>query len=40
MSWAPDSSIPAVVATVDATHRLHDGQIVTVDGTLGTVNLP
>ncbi len=34
---ARECGIPAVVATVDATHRLHDGQVVTVDGTLGTV---
>jgi hypothetical protein len=28
-----------VVATVDATRRLHDGQLVSVDGTLGRVDL-
>jgi phosphohistidine swiveling domain-containing protein len=36
---AREYGIPAVVATVDATQRLHDGQLVTVDGTLGRVDI-
>ncbi|MEV1248748.1 PEP-utilizing enzyme [Nonomuraea sp. NPDC050022] len=32
--------IPAVVATGDATLRLHDGQHVIVDGTRGVVETP
>lgn len=36
---AREYGIPAVVATGDATQRLHDGQLVTVDGTLGRVDL-
>jgi phosphohistidine swiveling domain-containing protein len=34
---AREYGIPAVVGTGDATHRLHTGQIVSVDGTTGTV---
>ncbi|HEU4349667.1 MAG TPA: PEP-utilizing enzyme, partial [Actinoplanes sp.] len=34
---AREYGIPAVVGTADATSRLHTGQIVTVDGTAGTV---
>jgi rifampicin phosphotransferase len=34
---AREYGIPAVVATGDATRRLHPGQIVTVDGTAGTI---
>jgi phosphohistidine swiveling domain-containing protein len=34
---AREYGIPAVVATGDATHRLLTGQIITVDGTAGTV---
>jgi rifampicin phosphotransferase len=34
---AREYGIPAVVGTGDATRRLRDGQIVTVDGTAGTV---
>jgi pyruvate,water dikinase len=34
---AREYGIPAVVATGDATHRLSTGQLVTVDGTAGTV---
>jgi pyruvate,water dikinase len=34
---AREYGIPAVVATVDATRRLHDGQIVEVDGSTGIV---
>ena len=34
---AREYAIPAVVATGDATVRLHAGQLVTVDGTAGTV---
>jgi pyruvate,water dikinase len=34
---AREYAIPAVVATGDATVRLHSGQLVTVDGTAGTV---
>jgi rifampicin phosphotransferase len=36
---AREYGIPAVVATATATTRLHDGQTVTVDGALGTVNI-
>jgi phosphoenolpyruvate synthase/pyruvate phosphate dikinase len=36
---AREYGIPAVVATGDATQRLHDGQLVAVDGTLGRVDL-
>jgi pyruvate,water dikinase len=36
---AREYGIPAVVATVDATHRLRDGDLVTVDGTKGTVTV-
>jgi pyruvate,water dikinase len=36
---AREYGIPAVVATVDATHRLRDGDLVTVDGTKGTVRV-
>ncbi|MEU8246464.1 PEP/pyruvate-binding domain-containing protein [Nonomuraea sp. NPDC048916] len=36
---AREYGIPAVVATGDATVRLHDGQIVTVDGSRGLVEL-
>ena len=34
---AREYGIPAVVATGDATTRLHPGQMVTVDGTAGTI---
>jgi rifampicin phosphotransferase len=34
---AREYAIPAVVATGDATQRLHPGQLVTVDGSAGTV---
>jgi phosphohistidine swiveling domain-containing protein len=36
---ARECGIPAVVATEDATRRLDDGQLVTVDGTRGIVEL-
>jgi rifampicin phosphotransferase len=36
---AREYGIPAVVGTGDATHRLQPGQLVTVDGTAGTVTL-
>ena len=36
---AREYGIPAVVGTGDATHRLRPGQIVTVDGTTGTVHV-
>lgn len=36
---AREYGIPAVVATGEATVRLHDGDLVTVDGTTGTVEL-
>ena len=36
---AREHSLPAVVGTVNATSRLTDGQLVTVDGTTGTVTL-
>jgi len=36
---AREYGIPAVVGTGDATHRLLTGQIITVDGTAGTVRL-
>jgi rifampicin phosphotransferase len=34
---AREYGIPAVLATGDATTRLHNGQTVTVDGSAGTV---
>ena len=34
---AREYGIPAVVATGDATVRLHPGQLVTVDGSAGTI---
>ena len=34
---AREYAIPAVVGTADATRRLRDGQLVTVDGSAGTV---
>jgi phosphohistidine swiveling domain-containing protein len=37
---AREYGIPAVVATEDATSRLVDGQVVTVDGGAGTVHPP
>lgn len=37
---AREYGIPAVVATGDATARLRDGQLVTVDGGAGTVHAP
>jgi phosphohistidine swiveling domain-containing protein len=37
---AREYGIPAVVATGDATARLADGQVVTVDGSAGTVHPP
>jgi len=36
---AREFQIPAVVATGNATARLSDGQVVTVDGTAGTVEV-
>jgi pyruvate,water dikinase len=36
---AREYAIPAVVATGDATRRLHPGQLVTVDGAAGTVTI-
>ncbi len=36
---AREYGIPAVVGASDATQRLHDGQLVCVDGTLGRVDL-
>ncbi|MEV6914819.1 PEP/pyruvate-binding domain-containing protein [Amycolatopsis sp. NPDC051106] len=36
---AREYAVPAVVATGDATTRLHDGQVVTVDGTQGQVRI-
>lgn len=36
---AREYGIPAVVGTGDATSRLHDGQVVTVDGGAGTVQV-
>jgi len=36
---AREYGIPAVVGTVVATERLHDGQTVTVDGTVGRVDI-
>jgi rifampicin phosphotransferase len=36
---AREYGIPAVVGTGNATERLHDGQWVTVDGTLGRVDI-
>jgi len=36
---AREYGIPAVLATIDATQRLHDGDVVTIDGTAGTVSL-
>jgi pyruvate,water dikinase len=36
---AREYRVPAVVATGNATQSLHDGQTVTVDGTVGTVSL-
>ena len=35
---AREYGIPAVVATGDATTRLVDGQLVTVDGSAGTIS--
>jgi rifampicin phosphotransferase len=37
---AREYGIPAVVGTSDATGRLHDGQVVTVDGSAGTIQPP
>jgi pyruvate,water dikinase len=37
---AREHAIPAVVGTGTATRDLHDGQIVTIDGTAGTVTVP
>lgn len=37
---AREHGLPAVVGTVNATSRLTDGQLVTVDGTSGTVTVP
>jgi rifampicin phosphotransferase len=37
---AREYGIPAVVATGDATARLRDGQLVTVNGSAGTVHAP
>jgi pyruvate,water dikinase len=36
---AREYGIPAVVGTGDATDRLRDGMVVTVDGTAGTVHV-
>jgi rifampicin phosphotransferase len=36
---AREYGIPAVICLPDATHRLHDGQMITVDGSSGTVQL-
>lgn len=36
---AREHSLPAVVGTVNATSRLTDGQLVTIDGTAGTVTI-
>jgi PEP-utilising enzyme, mobile domain len=36
---AREFRVPAVVATRVGTAQLHDGQVVTVDGTTGTVEL-
>ncbi|WP_426513048.1 PEP-utilizing enzyme [Dactylosporangium sp. McL0621] len=36
---AREYGIPAVVGAGDATHQLHTGQLVTVDGTTGTVTM-
>ncbi len=36
---AREYGIPAVVATGDATRRIHTGQVITVDGSAGTVTL-
>jgi pyruvate,water dikinase len=36
---AREYQVPAVVATGNATSRLHDGQIVTVDGNLGRIEI-
>lgn len=36
---AREYGIPAVLATKNATQRLHDGQLVTVDGSAGVVSL-
>jgi pyruvate,water dikinase len=36
---AREYGVPAVVATVDGTHRLHDGDLVMVDGSKGTVTV-
>ena len=37
---AREYGISAVVGTGDATARLHDGQVVTVDGGAGTIQPP
>ncbi len=36
---AREYGIPAVMATGVATRRIHTGQLITVDGTAGTVTL-
>lgn len=36
---AREYALPAVVGTGSATQRLHDGQLVTVDGSAGTVTV-
>jgi len=36
---AREYRIPAVLGVVSATHRIHNGQTITVDGTLGKVFL-
>lgn len=36
---ARELGFPAVVSVADATRRLHDGDVVEVDGTLGTVTV-
>lgn len=37
---APEYGIPAVMATGMATRRIHSGDVITVDGSAGTVTLP
>jgi pyruvate,water dikinase len=36
---AREYGIPAVVGIADATHLIHDGDIVDVDGTIGQVRV-
>lgn len=37
---ACEYGIPAVLATGEATRRLRDGDLVSIDGTTGTVSIP